>query len=187
MSEFASGYAQARKGDTRWLRWLVEDALSLHPNYVCLLGWQHHEALAFLREQPELVAHGLRTMGYRLVPLAVRHPARVRSGTPFAIGSDWLNRGVGRCLQDLRLVWILASADGAVTARLDGGATGAQAWVAGTPATIDSRLTSRGVVPGPHRLRVALHAPDGRAIALPLPGRAEDGSYALDAVIDILP
>ena len=68
MAEFAGGYWQAKAGGKDWLQWVIDDALSIHPNYINLLGWQTLEARDFCKEQPELVQYGLRNMGYRFDP-----------------------------------------------------------------------------------------------------------------------
>lgn len=94
-SEFVYGYGQSKKGGSNWVNWKIDDALSLHPNYINLLGWQSGDALAFLRERPDLIVHGLCRMGYRLVPTRMRHPAAITSDTPFRLEMEWVNRGVG--------------------------------------------------------------------------------------------
>lgn len=185
MSEFVAGYFQAKKGDAKWIRWVVDDALSLHPNYVSLLGWQHHEALAFLREQPELVAHGHRTMGYRLVPTRVSHPRRVSNRQPFTIESEWTNRGVGRCPEDLTLTWLLKTANGQVAARLDAGNAGANSLIAGKSTSLHHRVTVNGLAPGSYALHLVLRNADGRAIALPLGEADEEGSYAAGSPLEV--
>ena len=53
-SEFLDGFEQSRKGGTKWVEWKIDDALALHPNDVSLLGWQGGDALAFIKERPDL-------------------------------------------------------------------------------------------------------------------------------------
>ena len=98
MSEFLGGYSTAKKGKPGWVEWMVEDALSLHPNYVNLLGWQNGDGRDFLHGRSDLVAHGMRTMGYRFVPTSVSYPATVTAGTPFKVTTEWVNRAVGRAM-----------------------------------------------------------------------------------------
>ena len=186
MSEFVTGYAQTKKGDEKWLRWVIDDALSMHPNYVCLLGWQHREALAFLHEQPELVAHGHRTMGYRLVPVSVRLPRQVTRQQPFRISSEWTNRGVGRCQQDLTLTWILHDVAGRIVARHDAGKTGSDRWVKGATARLEHHLALRDLAAGRYHLRVLLRTPSAQVIALPLGEPCAAGSYGVGAVITLV-
>src|SRR4051812_36747939 len=100
LSEFFDGYAQSKGGGDKWLRWKIDDALSLHPNYISLLGWQGADSLAFINEQPELFKSALARMGYRLVPTRVAYPMSIASGVAFAIEMRWINRGVGRALRD---------------------------------------------------------------------------------------
>jgi hypothetical protein len=186
MSEFVGGYAQAEKGGAKWLRWMVDDALSLHPNYVCLLGWQGQDALAFLRQQPDLVAHAHRTMGYRLVPLAVRHPAQLQAGQACRIASEWTNRGVGRAVRSARLHWSLVAADGATAASADGGQMAIHTWVRGGSARVVSEVVFKGVAPGRYALAAALIDPQGDiALALPLAGRRMDGSYPTGSMVTV--
>ena len=90
----------------------INDALSLHPNYINLLGWQGGDALAFTRERPDLIAHGLLRLGYRLVPTRVQFPTTIRSDASFAIEMNWVNRGVGRALRDYELEMLLFDASG---------------------------------------------------------------------------
>src|SRR5439155_240832 len=65
--EFLGSYSSSKAGGKPWLKAMIDDALSLHPNYLNLLGGEASDALTFMREQPELFAYGLRNMGYRLV------------------------------------------------------------------------------------------------------------------------
>ena len=102
MGEFLGGYNSLKKGGSNWVTWVVQDALSLHPNYINLLGWQSGDARDFARERPELIAHGLRQMGYRLVATRIQYPKMVTNGIPFQVRSDWVNRGVGRALRITR-------------------------------------------------------------------------------------
>jgi hypothetical protein len=185
MSEFVAGYFQTKKGDAEWMRWVIDDALSLHPNYVSLLGWQHNEALAFLREQPELVAHGHRTMGYRLVPTRVSHPRRVWNRQPFTIASEWTNRGVGRCLEDLTLTWLLKTADGRVAARIEAGQAGASTWLRGATTSLHHRVTIGDLVPGRYALCVLLKTASGSTIALPLGDADTHTSYPTGSVVEV--
>jgi hypothetical protein len=186
MSEFAGGYAQAKRGGDGWLRRVVDDALSLHPNYVCLLGWQGADALAFLREQPGLVAHGRLTMGYRLVPTAVRIPAQVVPGMAATVSSDWTNRGVGRALRKARLRWSLLDAGGAAVAAITTGPVDTDTWMRGATATVASVLPIPVLPAGRYGIAVALIDPQGDvALALPLPGRRADGAYPLAATVEV--
>lgn len=186
MSEFVTGYNQTKKGDANWMRWVINDALSMHPNFVCLLGWQHTEALAFLREQPELVAYGHRTMGYRLVPVTIRLPRQVARQQPFLITSEWTNRGVGRCQHDLMLTWILCDDAGRIVARHEAGNTGADSWVKGATARLEHRITIRDLTAGRYHLRVLLRTANGQVIALPLGEPCAAGSYTVGAVITVV-
>ena len=159
--EFVQWYAQAKGGGEKWLDHLLDDALSLHPNYINLLGYAGGEALAFSREQPRLFARGLREMGYRLVPTRVSYPPVIRAGESFTIRSTWTNRGVGRAMRDFHLIVELS------TTSCDAGPVESSKWIRGKVYDVDSKIKFDDLVPGNYTLRIGLI--DGeRAIALPL-------------------
>ena len=183
MSEFVDGYAASMKGGERWVRWKIDDALSLHPNYVNLLGWQGADALNFLKEQPTLIEHGLRTMGYRLVPMRFSYPAEIRAGEPVRIESEWLNRGVGRAMRKFRLRLTLVDDAGATRASADGGAVDTDQWIAGETYRAAASATFKDVRDGEYQMCFVLNDPaDGRPINLPLTGRRADGSYTVGVI-----
>jgi hypothetical protein len=183
MSEFMDGYAQSKKGDTGWVKWKVEDALSLHPNYVNLLGYQAQDALDFLRERKDLIDHGLRTMGYRLLPTKLTYPTDIKSNEAFEISGEWANRAVGRAMKNFQPMLVLADAEGKPVAACTTKPLPTSKWLQGKsyPATITGRF---GNVPaGVYRLRIALLDPTSqKPIGLPLKGRENDGSYAVGEV-----
>ena len=62
-SEFMNGYTQSKAGGAKWLEWKINDALSLHPNYISLLGWQGADSLTFIKERADLFNSALRAHG----------------------------------------------------------------------------------------------------------------------------
>lgn len=176
-SEFVCGYTHARSGGPAFVKAVVDDALSLHPNYIGLLGYGGKEGLAFMLERPDLVAHGLRTMGYRLVPLEITLPKEVTAGEPFTLRGKWTNRAVGRALRDYHLRVRLATASGEPLAETDTGPLPTSAWLHGDTATTASGVVF-GTIAGATttaKLLISLHDPvTARAIALPLAKRTRD-------------
>lgn len=168
MSEFLGGYGAVKKGGTNWVNWMVEDALSLHPNYVNLLGWQGADARDFARERPDLIARGLRVMGYRLVPTRVSYPQSVTNGQAFEVDFDWVNRGVGRALRDYELQFLLVSRSGEEAASVPVSLPTSQ-WLAATTYTVRAVARFPDLPPGDYVLAFTLRDPASlRAIALPL-------------------
>jgi len=177
MSEFVGGYVAARAGGPAWVKWTVEDALSLHPNYIGLLGYGGRDALRFMRERPDLVALGLRRMGYRLVPLNVTLPRTIRAGQPFTIAMRWVNRGVGRALRDHKLALRLTADKGRRTlAQVDAGVLPTSQWLQDEEAIASTEVTFPTIsATGEAALWLRLSDPtSGRAICLPLVRRSED-------------
>ena len=184
MSEFVGGYAAAAKAGAAHLRWIIDDALSLHPNYIGLLGYAGREAEAFLREQPECVAHGARGLGYRLVPVRAELPVRVRAGEAVAFTIDWINRGAGRALRDYVLQVRCVAGAGQVLAEATMGAVPTRAWLQGElHRTRGTVVWAAPPAAGTVCWQIALTDPaTGRAIALPLAGVRAEPYYELGRV-----
>ena len=163
MCEFVDGYGDSKRGGQKWLDKKIDDALSLHPNYINLLGWQAADAAAFIREQPQLFARGLREMGYRLAPTQVTYPASIKPGEAFTIEMTWQNRGVGRAMRDFSLRVIVG------TEQLDTGAIETSRWIKGQRHAVTTELKLSDLAAGSYPLHIALIDPaTGRSIALPL-------------------
>lgn len=172
-SEFASGYADAKRGGAKWLDHVINDALSLHPNYINLLGWQTGDALAFTREQPALVARGLREMGYRLVPTRVTLPRKIKPREPFGIKMTWTNRAAGRAMRDYHLRVI------ARDETIDAGPLETSRWIKGQIYEVSKEISLATDIE-PSAIRIALIDPaTAQPIALPLHNRHPDGSYPI--------
>jgi hypothetical protein len=183
MSEFMDGYAASKKGAKGWIEWKVEDALSLHPNYVNLLGYQAADGLAFMRERRDLFEHGLRTMGYRLVPTKLSYPAVVTAGEKFSITGDWINRGVGRAMRDFRLRVALVGLDGKVLGDSGCGLLETSKWVKGKTYPTENRLTCPNVSAGEYDLCIGLFdAKIERPIGLALKEPAAEGTYRVGRI-----
>lgn len=166
-SEFVGGYAKTKEGGQPHVEWTVNDALSLHPNYVGLLGYGGRDALDFTQEQPALVAQGLRTMGYRIVP------TRVKTGPDF-LEIDWVNRGVGKALRDYRLFYRQVSRFGQVMDAGEAGAVDCSLWLRDQPRTTRHALRLDPSL----RLQLGLRDPASwRMIQMPLADRTADGYY----------
>lgn len=179
--EFLGGYTSAKAGGDKYVARMIDDALSLHPNYINLLGWQGADALAFMHERRDLFNRGLREMGYRLVPTRISYPAVV--GADFQIDTSWVNRGVGRAMRDFSLNVLLTDASGKSVASCDAGPMPTSRWVKASSYEWSGKVTLKNVPSGRYTLRVAVLDPrSGRNISLPLrEGNADDG-YAIGTV-----
>ena len=163
MSEFVDGYGDSKRGGQKWLEKKIDDALSLHPNYINLLGWQAGDALAFIREQPALLNRGLREMGYRLTPTKLIYPATIAPGESFKIEMTWENRGVGRALRDYHLRIIIGKQ------QIDAGPIETSRWIKGQTYSATKELKLPDFARGSYPLHIGLIDPStGKPIALPL-------------------
>lgn len=182
-AEFVDGYSQSKVGGEKWLRWKIDDALSLHPNYVNLLGWQAGDALTFMREQPELVEFGMRKMGYRFVPVSVSYPAATKTGAELELQAEWVNRGVGRPLRDYEFVAELVRPDKSAAAKANGGVLPTREWVANEKYTTDISLKFADAATGEYDLAIGLFdRQTARAIELPLENRTSSGLYQIGKI-----
>jgi hypothetical protein len=174
--EFFGSYPQAKQNGAEWLQWMIEDGLSLHPNYMNTIGWCD---LNFIREQPATIRYGLRNMGYRLVPTRVQFPLALYAGEPVQIKMDWINRGVGRAMQNFELRLLLADSQGKTVA-CTAGLMDTQKWIKGQNYTVVRDIQFRGMPRGGCQLYLAVIDPrTGRPIGLPLRDGRPDGYYKI--------
>ncbi len=180
--EFLGGYAAAKQAGSNWVNFMIEDALSLHPNYINLLGWQAEDARNFVRERPDLIARGLLEMGYRLVPIELQYPASITNGIPFELKSKWVNRGVGRAPRDFQLQLTLLKPDGSIAGQSSPQAISNHEWVNGTIYPLANQIKFPSVPAADYDLAICLHDPiTSRSITLPLLNRHGD-SYPVGIV-----
>lgn len=183
MSEFLGGYAANKKAGEKWLRWMLDDAISLHPNYIALLGWQGADARDFMQEEGELVALGLREMGYRLVPKKVTFSKILAPTQPLLVTSEWINRGVGRAPRNFHLHLSFYDAAENRIASLDAGELPTSQWIKGATYRCQHSVQLKNISPGEYTLRMQIKDPATlRSIQLPLRGLNTDGSVALGKV-----
>jgi hypothetical protein len=183
MSEFLGGYAQNKKGGDKWVSSMIDDALSLHPNYIALLGWQGGDALNFIRNEAGLFSRGSREMGYRLVPVKVSYPGQFSVAQAFTLKTEWLNRGVGRAQRNFDLFLSLHDQTGAALCSVNAGAISTSQWIKAATYSATNTATFKDLWPGHYSL--ALRVVDStrqRTIELPLKNRNRDGSYKVGAV-----
>ena len=179
-SEFIDGYTQSKAGGAKWLEWKINDALSLHPNYISLLGWQGGDSLSFVKEGAEWFNSGLVRMGYRLVPTRVAYPTSVVAGTPFKIETRWMNRGVGRALRNYEQRFYLLAADGHVAATTSGGPIQTNKWASDREHNVLAKVVFENVPAGTYQLAIGLHdEKSGRDIELPIAGGGPSGSFRI--------
>ncbi len=83
----------------------VEEALLLHPNYMMLM-W---DSVEFCDKRPDLVAWGLKRMGYRLLPSRLQLPNEANAGDCITLAHTWKNLSCGRLCEDAILTITLSS------------------------------------------------------------------------------
>jgi Domain of unknown function (DUF4832)/Beta-galactosidase len=181
--EFLGGYGAVKKGGTNWVNWMIEDALSLHPNYINLLGWQSKDALNFTHERPDLVRRGLLRMGYRLMPVKVSYPAALVPGKAFDVEMDWVNRGVGRAIQPFQMTFQVVGESGKVLDQSETLAFDCTRWVEGQTNTFRPKISFPSVSAGKYTLSFAIHTAAGEVITLPLEERNQRGPYTLGTIV----
>lgn len=182
--EFLGGYGALKKGGSNWVSWVVEDALSLHPNYLSLIGWQGADARDFARERPDLIAHGLRHMGYRLVPTRLQHPATITNGVPFEVRFDWVNRGTGRALRNYQIQFVLLGSKGSKIAESALDTLQTSQWLPGETCPTCQKVEFEGVPAGEYQLAFALSDPaTQRAITLPIAGIGVEQRCSIGQVV----
>jgi hypothetical protein len=184
--EFLGGYAACKKGGTNWVAWMIEDALSLHPNYLNLLGWQAEDARNFIHERPDLVLKGSLQMGYRFVPTQIEYPSALPNNASFELSSTWLNRGVGRALRNYHLQFFLIAADNSKIPEIPDSAgheLPTASWINGKSYVLKHRLRFPRLPAAAYQLALSMSDPKtGRAITLPLHHENNDAVYPIGRI-----
>lgn len=152
----------------------VEEALLLHPNYMMLM-W---DSVAFYEKRPDLIVHGLKRMGYRLLPRLVEIPQALEGEEYIMIVHEWENRGVGRfCSEgflEIRIAGLVTQEKGFVPSDLSEG----DRKVYHTPVRIP-----KGLPEGAYPVEFAVCGYGEGHIRIPLDGRSEDGYYPIGELI----
>ncbi len=156
----------------------LEEALLLHPNYM-MMPW---DSVKFYELRPDLVDHGLRRMGYRLLPSRTEAPGSIPAGGALPVACTVENRGVGRLWGDYG--WELCLLDGA-------GRTWGRVRETAVPLwwiTEERPMRIRSVLPLPAEMpggvyTLAVSVRDGRdcPVALPME-ETRDGWYSLGLI-----
>jgi hypothetical protein len=179
-SEFLNGYIESKAGGAKWLEWKISDALSLHPNYISLLGWQGADSLAFIKERADLFNSALTHMGYRLIPTRIDYPASILAGKAFKIETRWINRGVGRALRDYELRLSLLTPDGHLAATTSGGPIQTSKWAAAEEHYVTAKGVFKNVPARSYGLAIGLYDKKShREIGLPIKGAEPNGVYQI--------
>lgn len=183
--EFVGGFGAAKKGGDNWVRWMIDDALSLHPNYINLIGWQCEDALAFCKERPDLIRHGLLNMGYRLVPVEISLPEKLQPGSSLEFRSLWVNRARGVAQANFVLKMMLADPQtGKIVCEIDLGPLPTRNWVRGRYYGINRQFTLKTTPPGQFDLLLQLLDPrTGKPVQLPLRDLVEPGLYRIGRTV----
>jgi hypothetical protein len=182
-SEFMNGYIESKAGGAKWLEWKIDDALSLHPNYISLLGWQGADSLTFIKERSDLFNSALRQMGYRLMPTRVEYPTSIVAGSSFTIDTRWTNRGVGVALRDFELQFSLISSDGQLAATTSGGPVQTSKWAAAAEYNSSPKVEFENVAAGDYEFAVGLlDDKTHRRIELPIADVGPCGVYRIGPI-----
>lgn len=167
--EFFGGYNQKRAPEGvrgYFVEDSIEEALMLHPNYMMLM-W---DSVAFCRERPDLVAMGLRRMGYRLLPETAEVPDFVAPGESFTLRHVWRNSGAGRLCEPVNLFFSLVCGQRRqeiVVQDVDLGVLSqGESWAWYTPLTLPPDWPE-----GETKLEIRMATKYGRPISLPMAGK----------------
>ena len=147
----------------------IDDALDLHPNQMVVMGWDQSRAKLFLKSRPDAVARGLRTMGYRFVPISVSVSESISIGQSIAYNLSWINEAVGRAARDYELQFEIRDLNGNVINEYSAGAISTSTWIAGGGPYATNGSIPNVLSAGTYRLCVSMYdaATDTR-IELPL-------------------
>ncbi len=163
-SEFVVGYGEAKAVGQHMVQWFMDDALTLHPNYISMMGFGD-----FCREQRPLMEYALRRMGYRFVPVQISYTNELSAGQDFTIECLWQNRGTGRALVNYELELNIYSRNGRGTKNIPLGKTGCDKWIAGREYQFKKSFRFPSLAPGSYQVGIRMVDPrTGGPIQLPM-------------------
>ena len=152
-TEAAQGYVKSTVSS------LVDDELSLHPNYMNIPGWGWQEARSFLEEQPALFKKGLLNMGYRLVPTKVKTPDMLSRGQTMNMSVSMINRAVGKAPMDYAGRIVLTNSSGKKVASFALSAVPTSSYIKGKtyPEALLKGTVPTSIATGKYRMTFALY------------------------------
>lgn len=125
-SEGAGGYSDRGSAE-----YIVNDGLTLHPNYFTVVGWTNQQAKDFIEKEPDLFTKGLNNMGYRFVPTKISYPDSLVSNGKTSLTITLVNKAVGRAMRDYTVRLILTDKDGKVVSTMDAGSVPTSTYIKG--------------------------------------------------------
>lgn len=139
---------------------LIEDELSLHPNYMNVPGWCWREARSFIEDRPDLMEKGMLNMGYRLVLTRVTVPDTISRGRTMEVSAAFVNRAVGKAAKDYSLRIVLSEpGSGNIVSAFNLSSVPTSEYVKGEiyPIVKVSGKVPTSVKPGKYDMTVALY------------------------------
>src|SRR6185295_11172822 len=96
------------------------------------------------------------------------------------IEMEWVNRGVGRAMQDFEITFELRDAN--ESNKSQPSSLPCSRWVEGEKYLVAPRPKFSNVKPGSYTLSFYIRTRSGQKISLPIKGRGDDGAYDLGAL-----
>lgn len=173
-AEAAGGYSGYNQS-----KWIIDDGLTLHPNYFTIIGWANQGAKDFIEKEPELFRFAHNNMGYRFVATQVTYPDAITRDGELELTATWLNRAVGRAARNYSLQAILTNGAGEKVATIDLGETGCSKWVKGGEYTETLAGKVPGdLTPGAYQINIAMLDPKtGKHILLAIEGKQDENPW----------
>lgn len=164
-SEGAGGYENRESAMN-----IINDGLTLHPNFFTIVGWANAQAKDFIELEPDLFNYGLMQMGYRFAPYFIEYDETIYRGNETIVSSQWVNRAVGRAIRDYDLVAVLTDDDGKKKHEWIIGSTGCSKWIKGSKYDIElSVVVPEWVKRGKYNFCIAMYdQKTQRYIGLPI-------------------
>lgn len=171
-SELAGDYLNFKYPET-WrpfdAKGMIDDLLSLHPNYSTIPGWDGFRVQVFTSERPDLVNYGLRHMGYRFVPVDVNFPQTISPKGKFQLEVTWINKGVGKALRDYIVEIYIRNMQDACVASYNLESVETSKWVQGNEYKASFDISLPDLTAERYKIYIHMKDPlDRKAISLPL-------------------
>ena len=175
------GYNRSYTPDTA-----LDDALSYHPNYITMMGWDADSSAGdFYTQRHDLIQRGIDEMGYNLVLGSAAYPRAVAAGSVFSLDQNWRNTSAGRLFRSDQLAVSLTDTVGnTIWTGIDTGFDPRTITRESPQHVVSSFALPASVPAGTYDVRIAVvnpttHAP---AIALGIQGGDELRRYRIGSI-----
>lgn len=179
IAEFCSGYDHYKEVNKPIIS-CIDEALTLHPNYMVLMGWDKNGgADKFYNTELFAIKYGLKKMGYRMELQTARYQKEIIRGKTLEISTDWKNIACGILPDGYTLKFQVYKGDEKMADALSGDFSSVFFANKDEAVTCTASIDTSKIEKGEYSLRYAILDTEGKPILLPVMGITDNGYYRM--------